>query len=516
MLYDDDDNPDNTFDDKKPTNQIGEYLKGRMLCSMEAMWRCLGYQLYPPSIPAVIVIKPKTPADLLQIQSEQKLCDLHMYLYRPSCLQSMTFTEWAKMFLYTADIEQLPKQYKEQVSSIINLRNSRDEYFSNSRSAALPIYDDLIETLRASHSDVSTETNFYINGLGLHNDGGQFLYEVYVYRRSKPDNMIVRLSKLYPNAGELYYIRELLAKFPVSHSLSNYLENKETGESYQSYQDAAISQNIITHATYAKEAFYAAIKFKASSRDLRILFATLTIHGHQTSAILKNPSYLEALTADLNQQDKEDSLIEELQPIFVAHNKDINDFAIFAQSIPELSEIELERNKYNITQQQLLYESLLSKMTLTEEMQDAFNRIDEALTNKTTLRILIQGVAGTGKSTFIKLLMAYVRSRNFLALGCASTAFAATVYPNCSFDTFHNLFNLPVQEDSSAPRTDVDLACRPTPARAALLTHTRVICADEIGSLHNKDFSAVYDANNRYITNSSNTILLTLFFYFNS
>ena len=35
---------------------------------------------------------------------------------------------------------------------------------------------------------------------------------------------------------------------------------------------------------------------------------------------------------------------------------------------------------------------------------------------------------GSGKSTFVNTLMAYVRSEYSIVVGCASTALAATVY----------------------------------------------------------------------------------------
>ena len=47
---------DNDFDDKSK-DEIGLYLSGRFLCSMDAMWRVLGYQTYPASIPPVQTIQ---------------------------------------------------------------------------------------------------------------------------------------------------------------------------------------------------------------------------------------------------------------------------------------------------------------------------------------------------------------------------------------------------------------------------------------------------------------------------
>jgi hypothetical protein len=65
--------------DKK--DKINIYLRSRMLCSMDACWRLLGYQTYPTSTPtAVLTIKVKSEKDVIDLQSEGKLCDLQYTL----------------------------------------------------------------------------------------------------------------------------------------------------------------------------------------------------------------------------------------------------------------------------------------------------------------------------------------------------------------------------------------------------------------------------------------------------
>jgi hypothetical protein len=39
----------NNTDDVDKDDEINLFLRGRMLCSMEATWRVLGYQTYPAS-----------------------------------------------------------------------------------------------------------------------------------------------------------------------------------------------------------------------------------------------------------------------------------------------------------------------------------------------------------------------------------------------------------------------------------------------------------------------------------
>ena len=57
-----------------------------------------------------------------------------------------------------------------------------------------------------------------------------------------------------------------------------------------------------------------------------------------------------------------------------------------------------------------------------------------------------QPLTGSGKSTFAKKVMALVRSKGRIALGCASTGLAAQVYGQGEFETAHSLFGIPVIE----------------------------------------------------------------------
>jgi len=64
-------------------DEIELYLRGRMLCSMDCMWRILGFQNYPAPQPTVTLIKAKLPEDIKLILEDQKVCDLAVYLARP-------------------------------------------------------------------------------------------------------------------------------------------------------------------------------------------------------------------------------------------------------------------------------------------------------------------------------------------------------------------------------------------------------------------------------------------------
>jgi hypothetical protein len=59
-------------------DEISHYIRGRLLCSMDAVWRIFGYQTYPATSPICeeINIKIKTPEHLMHIEYEQQLYEL--------------------------------------------------------------------------------------------------------------------------------------------------------------------------------------------------------------------------------------------------------------------------------------------------------------------------------------------------------------------------------------------------------------------------------------------------------
>lgn len=116
--------------------------------------------------------------------------------------------------------------------------------------------------------------------------------------------------------------------------------------------------------------------------------------------------------------------------------------------------------------------------------------------NKTTTLLFIQGVGGSGKTTLAKKILAYARGRGFLAVGCASTALAATNYEK--FDTAHGLFKYPVIEEEDNETEDEQCKLIEYPERLELLQATQLIIWDEFPSNHRKIFENIYHSLNKF------------------
>ena len=84
--------------------------------------------------------------------------------------------------------------------------------------------------------------------------------------------------------------------------------------------------------------------------------------------------------------------------------------------------------------------------------------------------------------------MSYVRSKREIALCCASSGIAASLYPGGR--TAHNLFRIDVQDDADQER-DISCSVSPNSQRAELLRSAKVIVWDEFVMTHRKNFEAV-------------------------
>ena len=109
----------------------------------------------------------------------------------------------------------------------------------------------------------------------------------------------------------------------------------------------------------------------------------------------------------------------------------------------------------------------------------------------------MQGVGGAGKSTLANKIMAYARSQGLIAVGCASTGLAATIYDD--FSTAHSLFCYPVVEDDEKDESE-PATCQfeLNPERLELMNAATVVVWDEMPSNHKELFEAAYRALNQF------------------
>jgi hypothetical protein len=314
---------------------------------------------------------------------------------------------------------------------------------------------------------------------------------------------IVRMSMVPFSAGEIFWLRTLLYRTP-SYSFVDL--RTVDGVIYTSFQAAAAQRKFAEDLAIAKETFHECLIY-STPHELRVLFVNMTIHGFPTVHLYELDAYREAMSQDFFAQDSrhrgsaDNKLLLALARCLKQQgNKTLDEFGLPMPQAQD-TELQIERLNYRAEEQARHAASLVAAHPLTEEMQQLFDDIVTAERTGETFSAIIQGVAGTGKSTFVKYVMAYFRSLGHVAKGCASTGLAAAVYDD--FSTAHSLFAIPVMEDEEAYDQENDFRCRlhlPKYAeRMEVLEAMKLLCWDEISSQHMRDVNAVRDAMNRFL-----------------
>jgi hypothetical protein len=436
-------------DDK---DEITLYLRGRYLCSTDAMWRTLGYQTYPSPKPAVRTIKAMMPEASGYFREKQKISDIEIYFARPASLHDLLYTEFNRQYIASYELTD---------------RRRRDP-----------------------------ESYYTLNIPELKK-------ELYLFRRHDSRTTLVRMEMLYPSAGEVWYLRQLLLK----KAFTSFEDCKCcNGEQYYSFQSSALAHGFVSENNDAMACFTEAA-VSSTPPELRFVFTMLTLEGFPTHDVFYNHDCQAAMCADYyhraeviqSDEGRFNALLADLAQLFADRGAHLTDYA-FPEPLEYKTELERERLLYSNAQEQLaLLRRLEVEAPNNENQADVFRTVTQAMDitsngDDRSKLYFLQGQGGCGKTTVAKKLMAYARSKSLLALGCASTALAATNYEG--FTTAHSLFCYPVIDDTDDMDPSEPAQCQfdTNPERWELLTAAVFIVWDEMPSNHRQLFEAVYRA----------------------
>jgi hypothetical protein len=323
---------------------------------------------------------------------------------------------------------------------------------------------------------------------------------VYIKKRCETSPVIVRMEMVYPSAGEIWYLRVLLL-----HRAFRSYEDARTchGTTYATFQQSALAYQFINDENETKLCFEEAANL-STPPELRFLFATLTMQGFPTLPIYEDETCWAHLTLDYrvranvwrSKEAISNELLKDLHKIFVENHCRLSDYSLpEPQDYP--TELLLERMKYSAEEQLQVFIQLNLNCPNNVEQEHIFQIIKNAIDLDETMKFFIQGQAGCGKTTVAKKILAYTRSLNFVALGCASTGLAATIYDD--FFTAHDLFCFPVveegaEDESDPPKCDFENHRE----REELIQNAKVIIWDEMISNHREIFEAAHRATNGF------------------
>jgi len=436
----------NNLEGVHPEDQILNYMRGRMITSMEAAWRVLGYDIYPALYPSVHTIKLKTPLQMREMNREGVMSEFQIYLRRPAEYAHLTFREFYKNYDYNT---------------------------TPPRNAAIEFSEVDVEGLR-----------------GRKNQAVRY----YMYKLQAP-RVVVRLSPIPWNVGEIWWLRMIIYHVPVYGSAESAMIVR--GVRYPTFQEAAIAHGLLEGTNEAEKAFQDAVTDGDSPSQLRSLFVALTIEGFPTLLIFEN-SHL-AMAYDIN--DNRGELLSILNRLFRLENKDMTDYGL-----PPAPENTTMIGRYladiNIDESITALGTLHHLEPNTEEMNDAYDHITHAINyaqqDDEAKFFVIDSIGGSGKTTFAKKIYHYVRSKQKIVLGGAATGLATTVYGSLDFETFHTLFAIPVIEDEEEFDAMGQIFCNTTKdtERTDLINEASVFILDEAFSVHKYCYSAIMGSYN--------------------
>jgi len=207
----------------------------------------------------------------------------------------------------------------------------------------------------------------------------------------------------------------------------------------------------------------------------------------------------------------EDYLLETKDNTVLANNKLLQTFSKQFQdkkksnsdySLPEpeetKTELDIEKLKYDPKQQKEIFDTLMASNPPTIEQEPYLNEVFHCIDNNINKVFIVQGQGGSGKTKMAQIIAAYARWKKHIALGCASTAFAASIYKD--FYTAHGLFEIPVIEDEETYDTNAihQSNVHKKPQRVQLLKHCKLFIWDEISSQHLRDIKAIFDVMDQF------------------
>ena len=426
-------------------NDISLYLKGRILCSMDAMSRILGFHTYPKSSPAVKTIKVKLPEQLNHLSNVEKLsCDMLIYLKRPSPLLALKYTEFFNEYVV---YRYLPKRFYNRFDLLNN------DYY----------------VIQLPHSNTP----------------------IFICRRVDPSKIIVRMEMNYINHGEIFYFRLILLKRAIKDINDAYTD--QFGVVHPTFQQAAICRGYIQSLEDTKKQF---IEFASISSpwELRGHVALMIVSGFPMWYIFENEDYQNQMMQDylddgMSHKIAKNRLLQDLQMLLQKSGSSLD---VFGFPMPEGMETELEiaRLMYSEIEQANILQEMEVSQPNNIEQQEIFDTLTADIDNFVSLEDgdiednvfkFISGPGGTGKTAVFKKLQAWCRSQGILISCCAATTLAALLFEGAT--TAHSLFKYPVVDE-----LDVDPEFLPecrlpeNSERLELLLQTKVIFWDEFVS----------------------------------
>lgn len=263
------------------------------------------------------------PVALALIRIEKKTCDMEVYFFRPMELEGLKYQEFFRLYNYS---------YTHPVNAFC----------------------------------------YEMQGLNL-----KRAKVIYLFARNNT-NKIVRLNNVSPNAGEIFFLRLIVRSRPVR----SYVDMLTVrGRFYDTFQEAAHARGLIHDANEVISTFHTSMALQASSRELRGVFVTLTLHGFPTILIYTDANCRYQMLCDfifeqrVSHLEAENLMLSDLQQRLLSENRTMAEFGL-----PEPRNQETLLQREQLIQNAEFHQELLHQLDVaypnTPEMQMAYDYIE--------------------------------------------------------------------------------------------------------------------------------------------
>jgi hypothetical protein len=237
---------------------------------------------------------------------------------------------------------------------------------------------------------------------------------LYLCKSSDHIRTIVRMEMLYPSAGEVWYLRQLLLHKPFT----SYGDARQyQGVAFRSYQESALAHGIVTEEREALLCFRESM-LTSTPPELRFRFAMLPIEGFPTHPIFYDDVCFDAMTDDYKHdaaviQTIEgifNTLLKDLVYMFAERGANLTDYAL-PEPLEYNTELEREQLKFPCEEQAAVLQQLMTNCPNNEEQKEVYQTIIDAIDNLAygySPKFFIQGQGGCGKTTLARKIMAYI------------------------------------------------------------------------------------------------------------
>ena len=356
-----------------PVDEIKDYIKCRYLSAPEAAWRILQYRMTEKD-PSVKCLKVHLPENHAHFGNNDGLSPLQRYFLRPPYepFLSMTYTQYYEKCTF---------------STIIGIAENLH------LEVELPGYQ-------------RREVKFRQRGV-----------------------VVSRLQMLYPSAGEIFYLRLLLAHKPASS-----FEDIRTVDAhlFPTFQEAAIALGIFVDLHEGQLCMTEAQVNMYSPFQLRMFFCELILDG--SPAIPLWNSFQHHMHEDLNETLHNEELARNRALEIICRYIEERGRHMSEVGLPEpilhTHEAQLELQRWNQNPQNQFQESVDMFNSMNDRQMEIYHLVLQKIHANESLVLFIDGKAGRGKTFLIQAIIKAVRSDNYIAIPVGTTALAALMSKN--------------------------------------------------------------------------------------